>query len=74
MNNTWNKFIIGYCKVDLLCVNNDPNWLGWFILIVLGLFFSFCLIAVVGSAFESADTNRRLKEYRRDLENDGTIR
>lgn len=41
----WNKFIIGYCKVDFLCFNNDPNWFGWGTLIFLGLFlFGFLCI------------------------------
>jgi len=38
----WDKFIYGFCKVEFLCWQGDPNWLGWavigmavFILIML---------------------------------------
>ena len=29
----WNDFVIGYCKVDVVCWAGEPNWLGWLILI-----------------------------------------
>ena len=35
----WNKFINGYCKVDFLCFNNEPNWLGWIPLIGVSVVF-----------------------------------
>ena len=58
----WDNFIIKYCEVDFLCVNSAPNWLGWTLLIGVGLLFSFCVLAMLGSSFESADNARRLKE------------
>lgn len=30
----WDKFIVGFCKVEFLCYQGDPNWLGY---IVLGI-------------------------------------
>lgn len=56
----WIKFINGYCKVDFLCVNNDPNWLGWipigflsfiFIGLMIGIVFVF-FGWIIGSVFE----------------------
>jgi len=36
MEELWGKFIIGLCKVDAVCWNGEPNWLGWAIIIVFG--------------------------------------
>ena len=41
------SFINGFCKVEFLCYQGEPNWLGWLILIpffliiafIVGLFF-----------------------------------
>ena len=35
MKEYWDQFIFGYCKVEFLCWQSDPNWLGW---IVIGIF------------------------------------
>jgi len=39
----WNKFITGFCKVEFLCYDGAPNWLGWGVLgiallILIGLY------------------------------------
>jgi len=46
----WNRFIEEYCRVGFLCENNDPNWLGWVIIIFLGL----SGFAIVVTSFTSA--------------------
>ena len=28
----WDKFIFGFCKVEFLCWNGEPNWLGCLVL------------------------------------------
>jgi len=40
------KFITGFCKVQFLCYEGAPNWLGWGVLgigalVLIVLFFSF---------------------------------
>lgn len=60
MNSMWDKFIEGYCKVGFLCENNDPNWLGWFILIVLGTIVSLIIIFGLLSTIEQEIMARRV--------------
>jgi hypothetical protein len=48
LSNIWNSFINSFCKVGLLCFDNEPNWLGY---IVLFFFFLF-LLAIIVSIFE----------------------
>ena len=33
----WDEFINGYCKVEFLCYGGEPNWLGWVVMIGIGL-------------------------------------
>lgn len=40
MAELWNSVIFNFCKVDFLCWNGEPNWLGWIVLI------PFCLMVV----------------------------
>lgn len=41
----WNKFIIGFCKVEFLCYAGSPNWLGWGLLGIGALILLFiCII------------------------------
>jgi len=35
IDQAWQAFIHGFCKVEFLCYNREPNWLG------LGLFIGF---------------------------------
>ena len=42
----WDPFVTGFCKVQFLCYQGDPNWLGWIViggggLMALGLFLGF---------------------------------
>lgn len=60
MSSVWNKFIAGYCKVDFLCVNSDPNWLGWIPLIGIGIVVSLSIIGIILSAIEQEITIRKL--------------
>lgn len=34
MNEYWINFTSEFCKVDFLCHNGEPHWLGWFALVV----------------------------------------
>ena len=34
----WGKFINSFCKVEFVCYQGDPNWLGWILISFLGLF------------------------------------
>ena len=60
MNSVWNKFIVGYCKVDFLCYNGDPNWLGWIPLIGIGIVVSLSIIFGILSAIEQESTRRKI--------------
>ena len=48
LNSFWNSFINSFCKVEFLCFDNEPNWLG---LIVLFFLFMF-LLAIIVSPFQ----------------------
>ena len=56
----WNNFINGYCKVDFLCYEGEPNWLGWFNLIVLGIIISFSIIFGLLSTIEREINIRKI--------------
>jgi len=55
----WNKFINGYCKVDFLCFNNEPNWLGLLLLIGIGTFF---FILIFGTLIRLSETDKKLRK------------
>ena len=38
-------FIESFCKVEFLCYQGDPNWLGWMVLGVFGLVVIALIIA-----------------------------
>lgn len=46
-NEYWNFLITGYCKVEFLCYNGEPNWLGWIPLGFLILMFIVLVVIVV---------------------------
>jgi hypothetical protein len=46
MGELWNKFIFHFCKVDFVCWNGEPNWLGW-ILIGIGVVVSLGVLSIV---------------------------
>ena len=39
----WDKFIYEFCKVQFLCYEWEPNWLGW---ILISAVFGIALLAV----------------------------
>lgn len=58
----WVKFINGYCKVDFLCYNGNPNWLGWIPIGFIGLFcFCFC-IGFCGWVYRMDKEEREMEE------------
>ena len=44
----WNSFINSFCKVEFLCFNNEPNWMGYIVL----FFFFMILLAIIVSPFQ----------------------
>jgi ABC-type dipeptide/oligopeptide/nickel transport system permease subunit len=74
----WGKFIAEFCKVQFLCYNWSPNWLGWMAIALIGI-IGFLLtfgilgifIGVIGSFFgETYDEmlNRLREEDKREKE------
>ena len=41
MKGYWDQFIVGFCKVDFVCWQGEPNWIGW---IFIGIFTLILLI------------------------------
>ena len=58
MEELWAKFIAGFCKVDFLCYQEtiwhfpEPNWLGWVVIVVGGLFATVFALGLIISIFE----------------------
>jgi len=48
LSNIWNAFINSFCKVEFLCFNNEPNWLGYIAL----FFFFLILLGIIIAIFE----------------------
>ena len=48
LNSFWNSFIYSFCKVEFLCFDNEPNWLGRMVLFV----FFLILLAIIVSPFQ----------------------
>ncbi len=43
----WEMFLKGFCKVEFVCYQVEPNWLGWIILGFFGLlilWLAFCIV------------------------------
>ena len=36
LDETWDNFLTSFCKVDIVCFEGEPNWLGY---ILLPIFF-----------------------------------
>jgi hypothetical protein len=36
LDETWDNFLTGFCKVNIVCFEGEPNWLGY---ILLPIFF-----------------------------------
>jgi len=44
------KFITGFCKVEFLCYQGEPNWLGWGLLgigFAVALYFSIIIYYLI---------------------------
>lgn len=35
MGEFWKSFLIGFCKVEAVCFEGNPNWLGWILIGIL---------------------------------------
>ncbi len=46
MSDLWDRFIVGFCKVEAVCWNSDPNWFGWILIAVLA-FILFIVVAFI---------------------------
>jgi hypothetical protein len=49
MEEVFNNFITGFCKVQFLCYEGTPNWLGWGILGIASLVLIIIIFAWAGS-------------------------
>ena len=49
MKEYWDQFIVGFCKVDFVCWQGEPNWLGWILISILGLILLGIVTAVTTS-------------------------
>ena len=47
----WDWFITGFCKVEFLCYAEQPNWLGWIAIGILGMFIFFAVVAIFVESF-----------------------
>ena len=48
----WEEFVAGFCEVEFLCHEGEPNWLGW-ITLVIGAVTAIWLYVVVSDAFRN---------------------
>jgi hypothetical protein len=61
MGNVW-----WFCKVEFLCYANEPNWLGWIVLVImalsalLALFFAWLVVVPIFKAilYGSAENSK----------------
>ncbi len=37
-----------FCRIDSLCSNREPNWLGWAVIVCGGLFLLYLVIKFLG--------------------------
>jgi hypothetical protein len=42
----WDPFVAGFCKVQFLCYQGDPNWLGWIVIGVGGPMVLYILLLI----------------------------
>ena len=48
MTDLWQSFLVEFCKVQSVCWQGDPNWLGW-IAIAVGALVAIWLLLIVGT-------------------------
>ena len=44
----WEQFLVGFCKVQFLCYDWQLNWLGWIVIVILGIVIFVLGIVVLG--------------------------
>ena len=49
----YDEFISGFCQVQFLCYEAEPNWLGWIVLTWGALFGAAILLGAVVSFLDS---------------------
>jgi len=52
MSDLWDQFIVGFCKVEAVCWNSDPNWFGWILIGVLAVILFFVGVFIWSAIFE----------------------
>jgi membrane protein YqaA with SNARE-associated domain len=67
----FDNFIISFCKVQFLCYENEPNWLGLIVLLplvlIVGLIIVLCIGALFGGIFEwFSDTGDKINNFFRE--------
>jgi len=48
----WGNFIPGFCKVEFLCYEAEPNWMGWILLGWAGLMALGLCFAMIAAMFD----------------------
>ena len=48
MTSFWQSFLVEFCKVQAVCWQGDPNWLGW-IAIAVGALVAIWVLLIVGT-------------------------
>jgi len=57
----WKSFIEGFCKVEMLCYQGVPNWLGWVNIGILTLVLGGGVLMILFSFIEQDAAERKLK-------------
>ncbi len=43
----WNWFITEFCKVEFLCYQAEPNWMGWVVIAVVALWVVMIPLGII---------------------------
>lgn len=62
----WNSFIEGFCKVEMLCYQGDPNWLGWINIGILGTVPAVGILAGLAFIFTTEEDELRLRKLEKE--------
>jgi hypothetical protein len=52
MSDLWDRFIVGFCKVEAVCWNGEPNWFGWILIAVLAFILLMVVVVIKAIIFD----------------------